>query len=199
MSNPDELRAAAQQALVALVHHTEQTRPIQRTADAIAALRAALARPAASGEPVVYVNGAALKSAAVSRERGGPYDLHTWSESRTMHHDTPLTAATAQPASARPEAVEALAHRIAWRYKKSSDLAHSDTYTFNRSTLLQFAQALQAAPARAPLTEAQIKTMKEAAADQGLTGIAPSLHLARAVEAWHGIPAAPTAQQEPAP
>jgi len=47
VSNTDELRAAAQQALVALVHHTEQTRPIQRTADAIEALRAALAQPAA--------------------------------------------------------------------------------------------------------------------------------------------------------
>lgn len=26
-----------------------------------------------------------------------------------------------------------LAHREAWRYKKSSDPHHSDTYTFNRS------------------------------------------------------------------
>ncbi len=50
MNDTDELRAAAQQALVALVHHTEQTRPIQRTAGAIEALRAALAQPAA---PVV--------------------------------------------------------------------------------------------------------------------------------------------------
>lgn len=39
--------------------------------------------------------------------------------------------------------VEALAHRIAWRYKKSSDPHHSDTYTFNRATLLQFAEALR--------------------------------------------------------
>ncbi|AMM23027.1 hypothetical protein [Variovorax sp. PAMC 28711] len=41
-----------------------------------------------------------------------------------------------------PNAVEALAHRIAWRYKKSSDPHHSDTYTFNKDTLLQFAAAL---------------------------------------------------------
>ena len=41
--------------------------------------------------------------------------------------------------------VEKLAHRIAWRYKKSSDPAHSDTYTFNRDTLLQFADVLMAA------------------------------------------------------
>jgi len=41
----------------------------------------------------------------------------------------------------------ALAHRIAWRYKKSSDPAHSDTYTFNEATLLQFAAAVAAIPA----------------------------------------------------
>ena len=41
--------------------------------------------------------------------------------------------------------VEKLAHRIAWRYKKSSGPAHSDTYTLNRDTLLQFATALMAA------------------------------------------------------
>ena len=40
-------------------------------------------------------------------------------------------------------AVLALAHRIAWRYKKSGDPAHSDTYTFNEATLLQFAAALR--------------------------------------------------------
>ena len=50
MNDTDELRAAAQQALVALVHHTEQTRPIQRTADAIEALRAALAHLRPPGE-----------------------------------------------------------------------------------------------------------------------------------------------------
>ena len=36
-----------------------------------------------------------------------------------------------------------IAHRTAWRYKKSSDPAHSDTYTFNRTTLMQFARALE--------------------------------------------------------
>lgn len=44
-----KLREAAQQALEALEYHTEQTRPIQRTTDAIAALRAALGQAAASG------------------------------------------------------------------------------------------------------------------------------------------------------
>ena len=41
-----------------------------------------------------------------------------------------------------PADVERLAHRIAWRYKHSRDPAHSDTYTFNRATLLQFTQAI---------------------------------------------------------
>lgn len=41
--------------------------------------------------------------------------------------------------------VETLAHRIAWRYRKSSDPHHSDTYTFNAATLLHFADALLAA------------------------------------------------------
>jgi len=46
---------------------------------------------------------------------------------------------------AHPLAVERivdLAHRIAWRYKKSSDPHHSDTYTFNKDTLIQFAAAI---------------------------------------------------------
>ncbi len=59
-------------------------------------------------------------------------------------------APAAQPAreclQQSADAVEALAHRIAWRYKKSSDPHHSDTYTFNAHTLHQFATALQAAP-----------------------------------------------------
>lgn len=38
----------------------------------------------------------------------------------------------------------AMAHREAWRYRKSSDSHHSDTYTFNRSTLLEFARKLAA-------------------------------------------------------
>ena len=40
------------------------------------------------------------------------------------------------------EEILALAHREAWRYKKSSDPHHSDTYTFNRSTLLEFSRKL---------------------------------------------------------
>lgn len=40
--------------------------------------------------------------------------------------------------------VETLARRIAWRYRKSSDPHHSDSYTFNVTTLLHFADALLA-------------------------------------------------------
>ena len=40
------------------------------------------------------------------------------------------------------EAIEAHAHRTAWRYRKSTDPYHSDTYTFNRHTLLDFARRL---------------------------------------------------------
>jgi hypothetical protein len=56
--------------------------------------------------------------------------------------------ATLKQAALAAKALE-LAHRIAWRYKKSSDPAHSDTFTFNESTLLQFVDALaqQAVPA----------------------------------------------------
>lgn len=41
--------------------------------------------------------------------------------------------------------VIALAHREAWRYKKSDYPNQSDTYTFNRATLLEFARKLSGA------------------------------------------------------
>ena len=37
-----------------------------------------------------------------------------------------------------------LAHRICWRYKHSKDPHHSSTYTFNESTLQQFAKTIRA-------------------------------------------------------
>ena len=33
-----------------------------------------------------------------------------------------------------------IAHRTAWKYKKSSDPHHSDTYTFNEHTMIDFVQ-----------------------------------------------------------
>ena len=41
--------------------------------------------------------------------------------------------------------VEKLAHRIAWRYKQNDGPAQSAIYSFDRNTLLQFADALMAA------------------------------------------------------
>ena len=38
--------------------------------------------------------------------------------------------------------IEALGHRMCWRYKHSTDEHHSSTYTFNRATLLDFARAV---------------------------------------------------------
>jgi len=56
-------------------------------------------------------------------------------------------AAPAAPAPAplTDEQIEAIGHRKAWRYKHSSDPAHSSTYTFNRTCLLDFARAAIAA------------------------------------------------------
>lgn len=41
-----------------------------------------------------------------------------------------------------------LAHRTAWKYKYSSDPAHSDTYTFNKACMIDFARKVseRAAP-----------------------------------------------------
>lgn len=47
-----------------------------------------------------------------------------------------------RPASEATGRIEDLAHRICWRYKHSSDPHHSHTYTFNRATLLAFADAI---------------------------------------------------------
>jgi hypothetical protein len=52
-----------------------------------------------TGEPVAYVSQASLNVASVGRERGGPFDCHSWSEAPTSHHTVPLY--TAQPAATR--------------------------------------------------------------------------------------------------
>ena len=56
---------------------------------------------------------------------------------------TPPSEHMTPPAEFAAEVI-ALAHRKAWRYKKSSDPHHSDTYTFNESTLLDFVAAILA-------------------------------------------------------
>lgn len=40
--------------------------------------------------------------------------------------------------------IEALAHRTCWRYRKSGDPHHSDTYTFNAATLHEFVRRVVA-------------------------------------------------------
>lgn len=48
-------------------------------------------------EPVAWVNSANLASARRARERGGPFDQHTWSEAQTTYHDRPLYTHPAAP------------------------------------------------------------------------------------------------------
>ena len=102
MSNTEALRAAAQQALVALVHHTDQTRPIQRTADAIAALRAVLAEPAASGEPAKPVAWAQLGMRNGHTYVRMHYEGHLYPPPPDVQRNLNLVPlyATAQPAPA---------------------------------------------------------------------------------------------------
>lgn len=68
-----------------------------------------LQAPAVEPKPVAWANAASLASAKVSRERGGPFDTHTWSENKTQHHDTPLFLAAHPPRTAlTDEQAEAL-------------------------------------------------------------------------------------------
>lgn len=84
-------------------HHTEARLRLRHAIERIAAL---LAR---EPEPVAWVNKANLASAVISRERGGPFDTHTWAEERTDYHDTPLYLAA--PAPAAPAAPDAGGNR----------------------------------------------------------------------------------------
>jgi hypothetical protein len=53
-----------------------------------------------------------------------------------------MTEKSNTPASPSDAEIESLGHRMAWRYKFSSDPAHSHTYTFNGMCLLDFARAI---------------------------------------------------------
>lgn len=57
-----------------------------------------------------------------------------------MIHDALTAKPTTGPLT--DHEIETLAHRMCWRYKHSSDPAHSSTYTFNRVTLQEFARKL---------------------------------------------------------
>lgn len=80
----------------------EHLQKAERNAEIAGRIEAALIAqpaPAPAGEPVAWVNAASLASASVTRSRGGPADVHSWSELQTMHHTVPLY--TAPPAAAR--------------------------------------------------------------------------------------------------
>jgi hypothetical protein len=88
--------------------------------------------------------------------------------------------------------VEELAHRTAWRYARSRDPHHSDTYTFNRTCLLDFADKLVAAaleriagePPISGNTLAQARVLMAAAQFKGpnVRGNAPDTALQTLVE-----------------
>jgi hypothetical protein len=42
----------------------------------------------------------------------------------------------------KEEEILAVAHRMAWRYNKSSDENHSDAYTFNEQCMIDFAKRI---------------------------------------------------------
>ena len=65
-----------------------------------------------------------------------------------------LATLQAQPAEVSDEDILSLGQRNAWRYKYSSDPAHSSTYTFNDVCLVQFARAILALrPQAVPMTD----------------------------------------------
>ena len=67
----NKMREALQQALAALEYHTEQTRPIHSTNEAIATLRAALAQQASTD------------TARITRLENGLREIAEWTERYT--------------------------------------------------------------------------------------------------------------------
>lgn len=63
----------------------------------------------AEQEPVAWANGSNLSSAVINRQRSGQGDTHTWSETKTDYHSTPLYAAPVQQAEREPVALLQLA------------------------------------------------------------------------------------------
>lgn len=116
----------------------------------IASLLAALSAPAPAPAEAVPTDADEWLRQRFGVVRGHP-EWRALVEAFNAGRAAPAAPAAA-PAPAEAVQIEALAHRIAWRYKKSSDPNHSDTYTFNRATLLQFAAALAAPAAPAGCT-----------------------------------------------
>ena len=98
---------------------------------------------AVPAQPVAWTNAAMLKSAEVSRHRGGPFDVHAWSEGPTDIHDVPLYAAPQAvpvpanmalvPLEPTPEMLEAARNApipavLLDSFKAQNDMANSTRY-----------------------------------------------------------------------
>lgn len=216
MNDTDELRAAAQQALVALVHHTEQTRPIQRTADAIEALRAALAQPAApvveradSATPVVE------RSAGNVSDNAAPVAPARWycvtnygGATLCTGRDDAAEVAAEQDiaiprhgphravmlAEVRPAPVPLTDEQAESLIENSDGRWHDGEFRIDGPDLMKLLRdAAQPAPALVPLTDQQLCSMrKENLADDDAPAWAYEKGV-RDAENAHGI----TAQGEP--
>ena len=88
-------------------HQSEQTRKLTREPQP----QYGFVHPLYAGSaPVAWVDGRNLASAQVSRERGGPFDSHAWSECKTAIYGTPLY----------PSSQLALTHDQDWLFGNSA-------------------------------------------------------------------------------
>lgn len=106
---------------------------------ALATLRAALAeQEAQAGEfvlvPVEPTPEMCAAGFCVSEAEHDPAGVY-----RAMLAARPAAPA---PVALTDEQIAEIGHRMAWRYRQSSDPNHSDTYTFNRARLVAFARAI---------------------------------------------------------
>ncbi len=97
--------------------------------------------------------------------------------------------ADTQPLAPTDAEIEALGHRMCWRYKHSADPHHSSTYTLNRTTLLDFSRAVLAKwgaqpVAREPLTDEHLRVIERM---HVYAHTATLMDFARAIERAHGI------------
>lgn len=202
----EALHKAAQAALEALEHHVEQTRPIQKTRDAIVALRAALAQPPAP----------TAQPAADDRLRMA---LRADLAIESLAVDDLLRAMGEDPEQYRTEggAVNRL-RLLAWLKDRAAQPVQqpgaepqpsgyeSTTTCYTRwvspERWAKFSPGVQKwyrpywAPAqRQPLSDEQIDSLTFPFLTAELGPTAYDRAIARAIEAAHGITAAPAAQK----
>jgi hypothetical protein len=124
----------------------EWCKPSNTVADSIQ-LAYEAGRKSAVSEPAAWVNRANLASASVNTGAG---DTHTWSETKTVYHDTPLY--TAPPAEAKSltdgEILQiALKSELTQTYWLSPKM---ENYADEVAEVTQFARAIEAAIAKQP-------------------------------------------------